>query len=295
MNRRRGAAYGDDNSGAGARRTANVRGGGEATAKSARSVAGPLHARTRRAFLLASAMSLLLARRAWGFAGATAFQARWLYTGGTRPSGPRLSASERWGQELTRRTSAPARLVTQTVSAAERAALEQPFLLWAGAKGIEPLTRPERRNLATFLRMGGVLLVDDTEPGDGAFGRSVRRQLREILPVTAPVKIDPSHVLFKSFYMLERPVGRVAGPPYLEAIVRGGMAQVIFASHDLTGALASDAAGGWALPVVPGGARQREQAIRLLVNIAMYVLCSDYKDDQVHARWLMRRSSRSAP
>jgi hypothetical protein len=25
------------------------------------------------------------------------------------------------------------------------------------------------------------------------------------------------------------------------------------------------------------------------VNLAMYVLCSDYKDDQVHAPWLMRR------
>jgi ribosomal protein S9 len=48
------------------------------------------------------------------------------------------------------------------------------------------------------------------------------------------------------------------------------------------------AAGDWTFDVVGGGARQREEAIRLAVNLAMYLLCSDYKDDQVHAAWLMR-------
>ena len=37
----------------------------------------------------------------------------------------------------------------------------------------------------------------------------------------------------------------------------------------------------------------RQRAIRLAVNIAMYVLCSDYKDDQVHAEELMRRRGRA--
>jgi len=62
-------------------------------------------------------------------------------------------------------------------------------------------------------------------------------------------------------------------------------------SHDLLGALARRE-GGWALSVEPGGERQRQYALRLAVNLAMYVLCSDYKDDQVHAPWLMRRRAR---
>jgi len=37
------------------------------------------------------------------------------------------------------------------------------------------------------------------------------------------------------------------------------------------------------------GERQREQAIRLSVNIVLYALCLDYKDDQVHAPFIMRR------
>ena len=37
---------------------------------------------------------------------------------------------------------------------------------------------------------------------------------------------------------------------------------------------------------------QRELAQRLAINLAMYVLCLDYKDDQVHAEELMRRRGR---
>ena len=51
----------------------------------------------------------------------------------------------------------------------------------------------------------------------------------------------------------------------------------------------------WERSVVPGGDLQRERAIRLAVNIAMYVLCSNYKDDQVHAPFLMRRRTLSSP
>jgi hypothetical protein len=38
-----------------------------------------------------------------------------------------------------------------------------------------------------------------------------------------------------------------------------------------------------------GGATQREAAVRLGVNLVMYALCLDYKDDQVHAPFILRR------
>jgi hypothetical protein len=64
---------------------------------------------------------------------------------------------------------------------------------------------------------------------------------------------------------------------------------VILLQHDLMGALARGTDGGWALEVGGARAEQRELAVRFAVNLAMYVLCSDYKDDQVHAPFLMRR------
>jgi hypothetical protein len=147
------------------------------------------------------------------------------------------------------------------------------------------------RGLRQFLKLGGVMVVDDATVGGGPFGQSVRRELRRVLPESPVVKLANSHVIYKTYYIIDRPVGRGLGPPHVEAIVRGKNAQVLLLSHDLLGALARKNS-AWALEVEPGGERQRQYAIRLAVNLAMYVLCSDYKDDQVHAPWLMRRRAR---
>jgi len=76
--------------------------------------------------------------------------------------------------------------------------------------------------------------------------------------------------------------------------VHGTTVLALFSSHDLGGALSHDGE-SFTLPVAPGGEEQREQAVRLAVNIAMYALCSNYKDDQVHAPFLMRRRGMLPP
>lgn len=225
--------------------------------------------------------------------GSGAFQCRLLSTGGIRPSGVRSSGAARWAWEVSRRTSAPTRMVRSVVRADQRALLAEPFALWSGSDAIPPLTGAERRGLERFLRMGGMLVVDDSAPAEGAFSRSVRAELAQILSEAVPVPLEPTHVLYKSFYIVERPVGRVAGPDQIDAIVRGGTAQILFLQHDLLGALAREPSGGWALDVTPGGARQRQLAIRFAVNITLYLLCSDYKDDQVHAKWILQRRARA--
>lgn len=233
--------------------------------------------------------------RAEAFGNAGEFHPRVLRAGGASLDAAREGAPARWAWELVRRTSAPGRLSGTPVSADQPKLLTEPFLIWAGSRALSPLSAPEVRGLERFLKMGGVLFVDDLEPASGAFAESAKKQLRRALPDAVPIKLDPSHVVFKSYYLLDRPVGRVQGPPHLEAIVRGKYAQVFFSSHDLLGALGRSRVGSWSLEVEPGGVAQREQAIRLAVNLAMYVLCSDYKDDQVHAPYLMRRRARRRP
>jgi len=184
--------------------------------------------------------------------------------------------------------------VAAEVAVDSRQLFSEPFAIWAGDAEVGALGPSERRALERFLRQGGMLVVDDSAPERGAFGRSVRRELERVLPESPPVKLDPSHVVFKSYYIIDRPVGRVLGPPQIDAIVRGKNAQVLFLQHDLLGALARSG-DSWAFPAEPGTTGQREYAIRFAVNIAMYLLCSDYKDDQVHAPWLMRRRARNKP
>jgi hypothetical protein len=247
---------------------------------------------------LALALGLLLPRPARAFGDSGGFDARILLAGSqTAPA--HATAPERWAWELVQRTSAPARLRPSVVRADDPAVVEAPFLYWSGDVDVAPLTSAEVAGLRRFFALGGILLADDAAPGPrgepSGFGRGARREIARVLPDSDPIPIGPEHVVFRTFYLLRRAEGRVAGPPTLDAVVRGGKARVLFSEHDLGGALARGASGVWEHPVVPGGDVQREHAIRLAVNVAMYVLCSNYKDDQVHAPFLMRRRAAGGP
>ncbi|HEX3769375.1 MAG TPA: DUF4159 domain-containing protein [Polyangiaceae bacterium] len=250
------------------------------------------------ALVLATGLLALMPSPARAFGDAGAFDPRVLLTG--NQTGPaRASAPARWAWELKQRTSAPARLHPTVVRADDPAIVDAPFLYWSGDTELAPLTGAEIRGLRSFLALGGILLVDDAGVSDrgepGPFGKSARREIARVVPDGAPITIAIDHVIFRTFYLLRRAEGRVEGPESIEAIVRGGQAQVLFSEHDLGGALARGPSGMWDQPVVPGGDTQREHAIRLAVNIAMYVLCSNYKDDQVHAPFLMRRRALTSP
>lgn len=253
-------------------------------------------------FALALALGAVLVvaapRPAGAFGDVGGFDPRILLTG-NQTGAARATAPGRWSWELIQRTSAPARLRASVVRADDPAIVDAPFLYWSGDAEIAPLTAAEIAGLRRFFALGGVLLADDAAPGPSgepsAFGRSARREIARVLPDGSPIAIGTDHVIFRTFYLLRRAEGRIEGPPSLDAIVRGGQAQVLFSEHDLGGALARGASGTWEQTVVPGGEAQREQAIRLAVNVAMYVLCSNYKDDQVHAPFLMRRRALAGP
>jgi hypothetical protein len=234
--------------------------------------------------------------RAFGDAGA--FDPRVLLTG-NQTNAARPSAPARWSWELVQRTSAPARLHPTAVHADDPTVVDAPFLYWSGDSDVAPLTDAEVTGLRRFFALGGVMLVDDAAPGPrgeaSAFAKSARREIARVLPDSTPISLGVDHVVLRTFYLLRRAEGRIDGPPALDGIVRGGQAQVLFSEHDLGGALARSPGGVWEQTVTPGGEVQRERAIRLAVNVAMYVLCSNYKDDQVHAPFLMRRRAMSAP
>ncbi len=244
--------------------------------------------------MLSGLCALTASPRAHAFGDVGAFNPRLIVAGGKRLAAPRSNAASAWSMELINRTSAPARLLPREVALDKPELCAEPFAIWAGEGDVGALSAAERRGLSKFIRLGGVLVVDDSNPQGGAFGRSVRRELLRVLPESPPVRLDPSHVVYKTFYIVERPVGRVLGPPTIDAIVRGKNAQVLLLAHDLLGALAREGAGGgYSLATEPASYEQRQHAIRFAVNIAMYVLCSDYKDDQVHAPFLMRRRAQA--
>jgi hypothetical protein len=238
------------------------------------------------ALLIVIGLAIPLSGRAIGEA--TAFEFRGLAVRGLGAE-PRSTARKRISWAVRTRTSVETNLDPQRVSLMEPTLFEQPFLYLAGRGAFPPPSDAEIERLSRFLRFGGFLLVDDASPDESGFDASVRAMLARTLPTDRLAPIDPGHVLYRSFYLIDRPVGRVRGPGALEGIELRGRLAVVYSRHDLGGAWARDNLGTYDHPVVPGGDAQRETAYRLGVNIVAYVLCLDYKDDQVHAPFIMRR------
>ena len=79
----------------------------------------------------------------------------------------------------------------------------------------------------------------------------------------------------------------VAAP--MEAVHRDNRMVVAYMQNDLGGAWSRDNFGNYEFPCEPDGERQRELSFRIGVNLVMYALCLDYKTDQVHVPFIMRR------
>ncbi len=255
--------------------------------------AAPRWLRVSRRELLLGLAGVGLSPNVAAFGQDGAFNPRPLLVSGGKPlDRDRESALGRWSWELVRCTSAPGRLVIKGVAPDDPRLLNEPFVVWFGSDAVPPLAEAELRGLRQFFDLGGVLFVDDNNPSVGEFGKSVRRELARVLPELPVVTTPAGHVLYKSYYLIPRAVGRVEGGDRLHIVQRGRQVSVIFSDHDLLGALARSGE-TWALPMESSDPSARTMAVRFAVNIAMFVLCLDYKDDQVHAEELMRRRGRA--
>jgi len=243
--------------------------------------------------LLTLAVAVLIAavmpQNAGALGEASRFDVRGLEYGGGNPH-PRESAPRRLAWEIRKRTSVDSALEPTTTRLDDAALFDVPFLYWTGDAAFDAFSDAESTGLARFVAFGGFVLIDDASAsGSSDFDASVRRELSRALPDHPLASTPNDHVLFRSFYLLDRPEGRVRGPDHVESITVGERLAVLYSRHDLGGALARDNLGNWEHSVVPDGETQRERAIRFAVNIVMYALCLDYKDDQVHAPFIMRR------
>lgn len=202
----------------------------------------------------------------------------------------RPDALRRLAWEVRQRTSIEVELEPVVVEPSDRRAFRYPVLYWGGSGPHGELTTAALRNLRRHLTYGGSLIIDsaDADPG-GPFDRSVRRALGQLFPRRELERVPSDHVLYKTFYLVDTQAGRTARVPYLEALSLEDRLAVIYSQNDLAGAWARDPFGRWSYEVTPGGERQREMAFRLGINLMMYVLCLDYKDDLVHAPFILER------
>ena len=175
-----------------------------------------------------------------------------------------------------------------TVTAEAAALFNTPFLYSAGEGGMPPLGVEAESRLARFLDLGGMMLFDAADGGtDRGFERDVTALLGRIAPGSPLAPVSPEHVLYRSFYLVDAPLGRTASAERALGIDDEGRLKVLFVRNDLGGALARGADLLPSYPCVPGGPEQREAAIRFAVNILLYATCTDYKSDRAHVETLL--------
>ena len=248
----------------------------------------------RRSFLTSTTLAaagLAMPSRARAIGAATKFSVgRIQYDGDWNP---RPNAARRLMSEVARATSVETAEAPVDLTADSPKIFEHPFLYLAGTGDFPSFGEKARENLARFLRFGGFLLVDGSsgEP-DGPFDRGFRKEMGSILPGTPLAKIDEDHSLYRSFFLINRVVGRVAERSYLEGITIDDWPPLVYTPNDLGGALERDPFGNYRFDVVPGGEEQRSWATRLSVNLVLYALTVNYKKDQIHVEAILRRRRR---
>jgi hypothetical protein len=203
---------------------------------------------------------------------------------------PRPNGLPRLAWEIRRRTSIDIHPNPVSVTLLNPSLFAYPFLVWQGDTSFTAFSEAERVALRQYLHAGGTLWVDvsDAQP-QSLFERSVLRELQQVFPREPLQRIPQKHVLYKSFYLLRNHGGRVLNKAYLEGILIEGRWAVIITGNDIAGAIARNSFGEYDFDVGEGGDAAREMSVRIGVNIMMYALCLDYKDDQVHIPFILQR------
>lgn len=186
-----------------------------------------------------------------------------------------------------------------------------PLLYWPVPSDARPLSDATLAKVDAYMKHGGMIIFDTRDyqtplprtgpQGPGGGSGALAALLSKLdLPRLEPVPED--HVLTKSFYLLRSFPGRWdGGALWVEAkaeseekgmrraLKTDGVSSILITSNDFAAAWAADEAGRPLYAAVPGGEEQREMAYRVGVNIVMYALTGNYKEDQVHVPALLER------
>lgn len=184
-----------------------------------------------------------------------------------------------------------------------------PLIYWPIAPAEPQPSREAAAKAARFMKQGGTIVFDTRDAPlqrEGAPSTPQGKWLRTFLegidvPALEPIPAD--HVVTKTFYLLDGFLGRyTTGTTWIEALppppadgsprparAGDGVSPILITANDLAAGWASGPSGESLFPLMPGGERQHELALRGGINLVMYTLTGNYKSDQVHVRDLLER------
>ncbi|WP_376095513.1 DUF4159 domain-containing protein [Roseomonas sp. CCTCC AB2023176] len=246
----------------------------------------------------AVALVLLLPGVAWAQEGAPALTTRLAYVVTGDASTDEVSRQGLLGlSDYVNRRTATALAEPVAVRPGQDDLSFYPLLYWPVLPNAAAPDNAAVTALNTFMRNGGIILLDTKNDGSGAgvslgADAALRRVTRglEVPPLAA---VPDDHVLKRAFYLLPDLPGRYTGGTVWVARdtdrANDSVSPVIVGGHDWAAAWAVDGRGQNPYAVLPGGARQRTLAYRFGVNLVIYALTGNYKGDQVHVPAILER------
>lgn len=169
------------------------------------------------------------------------------------------------------------------------------LVYWPLAGPPPVLAAAARDELADWLRHQGMLFIDTRAAASPAQAAERLQQVNGLLGelgIAAVQPVDDGHVLHRTFYLLQRFPGRWTADT-LHVPPAGDdpdpVAPVVVGGNDYAAAWAMATDGRPAVAALPQGALQREQALRVGVNVMLYALTGTYKSDQIHLDTILRR------
>ncbi|MEZ4322465.1 MAG: DUF4159 domain-containing protein [Myxococcota bacterium] len=240
----------------------------------------------RRDFIAATGAGLLVPGTSLAFGESALIDVAELMVGASLS---RPSAWKRLLYEVQSTTSVEVQGRVVQVKPEEPELFEHPFTVLIGDDGFS-IEDEQVEQLLRYLAYGGFLFVDDATGADqSAFDRSVRSLAGRLFPTRQLAPVPRDHSLYRSFFLIDKPVGRLARHSHLEAVMVGNLAPFVYSRNDVSGALERKENGQFVRACVPGGEHQRRESLKLGINLVMYSLTANYKKDQAHVVALKRQ------
>ncbi|PKN00739.1 MAG: hypothetical protein CVU77_08765 [Elusimicrobia bacterium HGW-Elusimicrobia-1] len=170
---------------------------------------------------------------------------------------------------------------------------QTPVVWLFGKREFAPLSDEQVKILRDFFDRGGTMFIDDSSDSvESPFRRGIQREFARIFPGKRWGRIPESHSIYRSFYLMRGPAGRVMRRDYLEGILSGSRYAAVLSSNDIGGAWQKDKFGNYLYECVPARERQRWESHKLTVNFILYSLTGTYKSDAVHQPFIERKIRR---
>jgi hypothetical protein len=196
-------------------------------------------------------------------------------------------------EELMLRTSVTASPARREIRLEDPDLFAHPFLYITGKYDFDPFSPSEIDILRRFLSYGGFLLIDDALGQSGyGFDKSIRREIKRVFPESEFRRLPSGHAALRSYYLLRRIGGMKMVSPYVEGINVGTATPIVYCQNNLGGAWERDQLGKWINPCSPGGEEQRRDAFHLGINVVLYAMTENYKEDLIHVPFIKRRLAR---